>query len=140
MGIGEEIPEYHEENNMAESQEPVEIILEKESHKRKPSWSRDLLQEEESYGTPKGRHRQRKRENPYNIYVDLLCDIIDKEPSTYEQVAEKKEWKDAMMEEYHLIIKNDVWEIVSRPKNKSVMTSKWIYKTKHALAQTTKRL
>jgi hypothetical protein len=29
-------------------------------------------------------------------------------------------------------MKNDVWEIVSRPEGKSVVTSKWIYKIKHA--------
>jgi hypothetical protein len=38
---------------------------------------------------------------------------------------------DAMMEEYHSIIKNDVWEIVPRPKNKDVVSSKWLYKIKH---------
>jgi hypothetical protein len=37
-----------------------------------------------------------------------------------------------MMEEYQSIMKNDVWEIVSRPEGKSVVTSKWIYKIKHA--------
>ena len=37
-----------------------------------------------------------------------------------------------MAEEYKSIIKNDVWEIVPRPKNKSVVSSKWIYKTKHS--------
>ena len=29
-------------------------------------------------------------------------------------------------------MKNDVWEIVPRPEGKSVATSKWIYKIKHA--------
>jgi len=38
--------------------------------------------------------------------------------------------KDAMMEEYLSIMKNDVWEVVMRPKGKSVVTSKWIYKIK----------
>jgi hypothetical protein len=33
-----------------------------------------------------------------------------------------------MMEEYWSIMKNDVWDIVLRPKGKSVLTSKWIYK------------
>ena len=33
-----------------------------------------------------------------------------------------------MVKEYQSIIKNDVWEIVPRPKNKSVLSSKWIYK------------
>ena len=29
-------------------------------------------------------------------------------------------------------MKNGVWEIVPRPEDKSVVTSKWIYKIKHA--------
>ena len=29
-------------------------------------------------------------------------------------------------------MKNDVWDIVPRPKGKSIVTSKWIYKIKHA--------
>ena len=29
-------------------------------------------------------------------------------------------------------MKNDVWDIVPRPKGKSVVTSKWIYKINHA--------
>ena len=30
-------------------------------------------------------------------------------------------------------MKNDVWEIVSRPKEKSVVNSKWIYKIKNVV-------
>ena len=78
-------------------------------------------------------HRERKIPKTYNNYVALLCDIIDKEPSTYEEALEKKEWKDAMIEEYKSIMKNDVWEIVLRPKKKSVVTSKWIHKIKHTV-------
>ena len=37
-----------------------------------------------------------------------------------------------MIEEYQLIMKNDVWDVVPRPKGKSIVTSKWIYKIKHA--------
>ena len=77
-------------------------------------------------------HRERKRPNPYNNYVALLCDIIDKEPSTYEGALEKKEWKDAIIEEDQSIMKNDVREIIMIPKKKFVVTSKWIYKIKHA--------
>ena len=29
-------------------------------------------------------------------------------------------------------MKNDVWDIVPKPENKSVVSSKWIYKIKHA--------
>lgn len=36
-----------------------------------------------------------------------------------------------MDEEYQSIIKNDVWYIVPRPKGKSVVSSKWLFKIKH---------
>ena len=38
-----------------------------------------------------------------------------------------------MSEEYQSIMKNGVWEIVPRPKEKIVVTSKWIYKIKHVV-------
>ena len=62
----------------------------------------------------------------------LLSDIIDAKPSSFEEAVEKKVWKDVMHEEYQSIMKNDVWDVVPRPKRKSVVTSKWIYKIKHA--------
>jgi hypothetical protein len=37
-----------------------------------------------------------------------------------------------MLEEYRSIKKKNVWDIVPRPKDKSVVCSKWIYKIKHA--------
>jgi hypothetical protein len=37
-----------------------------------------------------------------------------------------------MSEEYQSILKNDVWDIVPRLEGKSVVTSRWIYKIKHA--------
>ena len=33
---------------------------------------------------------------------------------------------------YQSIMKNDVWDVVPRPEGKFVVTSKWIYKIKHA--------
>ena len=77
-------------------------------------------------------HRERKITSYCFGYVSLLCDIIAKEPSNYKEVTEKKQWKDAMIKEYQSIMKNDVWDVVPRPKGKSVVTSKWIYKIKHA--------
>jgi hypothetical protein len=60
-----------------------------------------------------------------------MSKIIDSEPSTYEELAKQQVWKDAMMEEYHSIMKNDVWEVFPRPEGNSVVTSKCIYKIKH---------
>ena len=64
--------------------------------------------------------RERKRTRSYSSYVALLCDIIDKEPSNYEEELKNKEWKDDMIEEYYSIMKNDVWDVVLRPEGKSV--------------------
>ena len=36
-----------------------------------------------------------------------------------------------MNEEYQSIMKNDVWDILPKLENKSVISSKWIYKIKH---------
>jgi hypothetical protein len=36
-----------------------------------------------------------------------------------------------MVEEYTSIMKNDVWDIVPRPKGKLVVSSRWIYKIKN---------
>jgi hypothetical protein len=37
-----------------------------------------------------------------------------------------------MTEEYQSIMKNEVWEIVPRPKNKYVVSFRWLFKIKHA--------
>ena len=37
-----------------------------------------------------------------------------------------------MIEEYKSIMKNDVCEVVPRPTGKSIVTSRWLYKIKHA--------
>jgi len=38
-----------------------------------------------------------------------------------------------MTKEYESIMKNDVWDVVSRPQDKGVVASKWLYKIKHAV-------
>ena len=47
-----------------------------------------------------------------------MCDIVDKEPTSYEEVVKKKEWVESMMEEYQPIMKNDVWDIVPKIEKK----------------------
>jgi hypothetical protein len=63
-------------------------------------------------------------------YGATMSHII--EPSCYEEASSQLIWRDAMMEEYQSIMNNNVWDIVPRPNGKSVVTSKWIYKIKHA--------
>ena len=61
-----------------------------------------------------------------------MCDLVDQEPTSYEEVVQRKEWVEAMMEEYQPIMKNDVWDIVPKPEGNTIVSSKWIYKIKHA--------
>ena len=56
-----------------------------------------------------------------------MCDVVNQEPTSYEEAVQKKEWVEAMTEEYQSIMKNDVWDIVPKPEGKSVVSSKWIY-------------
>jgi hypothetical protein len=65
--------------------------------------------------------------------VALMSNIIDFELSSFEEATSQHVWKDAMMEEYQCIMKNDVWDIVLRLEKKCMVTSKWIYKIKHTV-------
>jgi hypothetical protein len=90
------------------------------------------MQEAEGHVTPRGTFRESKRPQRFSSYVSAMSHIIDTEPFGHGEAAGQQVWQDAMTEEYQSIMKNDVWDIVSRPKGKSVVTSKWIYKIKHA--------
>ena len=68
---------------------------------------------------------------PYRLGMALVAILRDFEPSTFEEASQHHVWRDAMIEEYHSIMKNDVWEIVLRPKGKSMVTSRWLYNLKH---------
>jgi hypothetical protein len=77
--------------------------------------------------------REVKKRKPFSSYMDLMCDLIGKEPTCFGEVVHKKEWEDSIIEEYQYILKNDVWEMVPRPKDKDVVSSKWLYKIKHVV-------
>jgi hypothetical protein len=122
--LEEVIPKNH---NMVEHQKPAEIP----SRKRTPTWAQELIKDAERIGAPEKSFKESKKLKVYSSYVACLCDIMDAEPSSYEEAAENQVWKDAMVEDYQSIMQNDVWDVVSRLKEKSVVSSKWIYKMKH---------
>lgn len=62
----------------------------------------------------------------------MVSQISDAELTPFEEAVKQQVWKDAMVDEYKSIMKNDVWEIVPRPEGKSVVSSKWIFKIKHS--------
>ena len=80
----EEIPK---ENHMLRSQEPPHMNI---YEKIKPSWAHEIIQEEEMYGAPEGSTRQSKRPKPIPSFMDLMCDLVDKEPTCFEAGVQNK--------------------------------------------------
>jgi hypothetical protein len=107
--------------------------------RKRPAWACQTLQEVEGNATPRGTFRVRKRPKRYSCCAPTMCHIIHFDPSCYEEETSRPVWRDVMMEEYQSIMKNDVWDIVSRPEGKSVVTSKYIYKIKHTVDGSIKR-
>ena len=79
---------------MLEPQEPPTMDI---SRKRKPAWVREIIQEAERYGAPKGSTRTSKKSNPYSNYVALMCNLVDQEPTNFEEDAQNKQWVEEMM-------------------------------------------
>jgi hypothetical protein len=102
------------------------------SERRKPKWIQDIFREAQgSVGNPKHEVRESKPPERFCSYIVMVSNIQESEPSTFEEATSIQVWRDAMMEEYNSIMKNDVWEVVPRPEGKSVVTSRWLYKLKH---------
>jgi hypothetical protein len=100
--------------------------------KKRPAWLEATLQEAERLKAPNGTFRKSKKPKRFSSYAACMTKLLDEEPTTFEEAIQKKQWKEAITEEHQSIMKNDVWEIVPRLKEKSVVTSKWVYKIKHA--------
>ena len=98
---------------MEESQIPMESPHEMISYKRRPAWTREIIQDVEKYDALEGSNRP----SPYSSYVALMCNLVDAEPTYFEEATKKKEWMDAMVEECQSIVKNGVWDVVPRPKD-----------------------
>lgn len=107
---------------------PRDIVV----NRKRPLWARNTMQEAKQFATPRGTFRESKRPQRFSSYAALMCNLIETEPSSVEEASKQQVWKDEMDEEYQSIIKNDVWDIVPRPEGKSVVSSKWLYKIKHA--------
>ena len=81
--------------DMVEPQETIETPHETISTRKMPSWACGIIQESERYGAPEGSKRLRLHSN----YVALMCNLVDEEPTCFEEASKKKEWMDAMIEE-----------------------------------------
>jgi hypothetical protein len=60
------------------------------SHKRNPTWAREFIQDGENYGASEGTMRKIKEPNAFSSYMALMCDLIEKEPTFFEEAIQKK--------------------------------------------------
>jgi hypothetical protein len=123
------------ETSSAGSQTPVEVEEQStpSTSVRRPRWFEQTLRDaREHVEPPRSTFRESRPPRKFPQYMALMTNIIDSEPSNFEEAANQQVWRDAMVEEHNSIMRNDVWEIVPRPEGKSVVTSRWLYKVKHA--------
>jgi hypothetical protein len=100
---------------------------------RRPKWDECTLREAQEQVEPlQTSIRMSRVPQRFFGYMALMSELIEVEPSSFQEASEQQVWRDAMMEEYSSIMKNDVWEVVPRPEWKSVVGFRWIYKIKHA--------
>jgi hypothetical protein len=80
----DDIPEDHD---MIESQEPPRMMI---SHKINLAWERELIQDVEKYDAPEETMRQSKKPKTLCSYMALMCDLIEKKPTCFEESIQNK--------------------------------------------------
>ena len=117
-----------EDETMPNVEEPMDPsdppLQEASSYRKRPSWLRRTLDDTEGHIAPRGTFRESKKSSRYQGYLTIMSTIIQNEPSSFVEAVKHQVWKDAMTEEYESIMKNDVWDVVPRPQDKVVVTSK----------------
>ncbi len=84
-------------------------------------------------------NRKREKTKPYWI---LLSSEKLKDPETYKEAINSPnatEWIDAMHAEINSLNENQTWILVPKPRDRKIISSKWVYKTKYNLDGTIER-
>ncbi|KAI4365385.1 hypothetical protein MLD38_021374 [Melastoma candidum] len=67
-------------------------------------------------------------------YVNLFCEhsafLSQKEPTSIDEALADPNWIIAMQEELNQFERNKVWTLVQRPKDSSVVGTKWVFRNK----------
>ena len=90
------------------------------------------MKEAETVGASKKQVRESRPPERFASYIAMVTNIVETEPSSYEDASTQSVWRESMAKEYASIMKNDVWEVVPRSEGKSVVISRWLYKIKYA--------
>ena len=63
-------------------------------------------------------------------HVMYNCYLAQFKPNKVEEALKDENWVESMHQELHQFVRNDVWELVPRPKDTHVIGTKWIFKNK----------
>ena len=62
------------------------------------------------------------------------------DPENFAKASRNPYWDATMDEEYHSLMANDTWDLVSLPKGRQIYIGKWVYRTKYASDGSVERL
>ena len=71
----------------------------------------------------------RLRSKALNV-ITHSCYLSQFEPKKVDEALQDVDWVNSIHEELHQFVRNDVWELIPRPKGVNVIGTKWIFKNK----------
>ena len=71
----------------------------------------------------------RLRSKALNV-ITHSCYLSKFEPKKVDEALQDVDWVNSMHEELHQFVRNDVWELIPKPKGVNVIGTKWVFKNK----------
>ncbi|GKV51061.1 hypothetical protein SLEP1_g57737 [Rubroshorea leprosula] len=73
-----------------------------------------------------------RKEKPWQqVYDPDTYALLVAKPTCYDEAYGKQEWENSMKKEIDSIEKNNTWELVDKPKGKTPIGVKWVYRVKY---------
>eukprot|EP00253_Pinus_taeda_P003107 PITA_03107 len=92
-----------------------------------------IIAEEDKFEiSPLPRRSGRKTQKPLKLRdYALTSNVLNNvEPTNYKEASRFKKWRVAMNEEMESILRNDIWDLVELPKNKTPIGCIWLFEPK----------
>ncbi|KAK8921022.1 hypothetical protein KSP39_PZI020059 [Platanthera zijinensis] len=121
------------ENQGASDKEPYQFVqplpVELETTPN-PIQDSGVIIEPEHYDSESPSSLPKKYRSLKDIYQTEEVAMLTTTPTTFEEAAKDKNWKEAMQLEIKAIQQNKTWSLVDKPKNHVIIGLKWVYKLK----------
>ncbi|CAH2103986.1 unnamed protein product [Euphydryas editha] len=134
--VKEEEVSLSEEQDTSENQNDKTFIPSNSSSDADDSYSDTLSPEDldlfsTQCDTNVPEKRVRRKPDFYNV-VNMCAEISGEQLTTSDVLnsSEKEQWQCAIKDELKSFSENDTWELVDRPKDKTVVKAKWVFKKK----------